>query len=48
MSIIAVAWNSATNQPATSETGLQKITLVIKHDDREVITLEGYKRNPET
>jgi prepilin-type N-terminal cleavage/methylation domain-containing protein len=48
MSIIAVAWNSAKNQPATSETGLQKITLVIGHDDREVITLEGYKRNPET
>jgi prepilin-type N-terminal cleavage/methylation domain-containing protein len=42
-SIIAVAWDSAMNKPASSET-----TLVIKHDDREVITLEGYKRNPNT
>lgn len=41
--IVAVAWNSATNNFSTSETGLQKITLVIKHDDREVIRLEGYK-----
>jgi prepilin-type N-terminal cleavage/methylation domain-containing protein len=47
-SVIAVAWDSTTNQNATSETGLQKITLVIKHENREVITLEGYKRNPET
>ena len=41
--IIAVAWDSATNQPATSETGLQRITLVIKHDGTEVTRLEGYK-----
>jgi prepilin-type N-terminal cleavage/methylation domain-containing protein len=41
--IVAVAWNSATNNATTSETGLQKITLVIKHDDREVMRLEGYK-----
>ena len=42
-SVIAVAWDSAANQPATDETGLQKIRLVVKHDDKEVITLEGYK-----
>jgi Flp pilus assembly protein TadG len=41
--IIAVAWDSATNNATTGETGLQKITLVIKHNDREIITLEGYK-----
>jgi prepilin-type N-terminal cleavage/methylation domain-containing protein len=41
--IVAVAWNSTTNQPATGDTGIQKITLVIKHDDREVTRLEGYK-----
>ncbi len=47
--IIAVAWNSTTNNWTTSETGLQKITLVIKHGgtdaatSREVTRLEGYK-----
>jgi prepilin-type N-terminal cleavage/methylation domain-containing protein len=42
-SVIAVAWDSAGNQPATDENGLQKITLVIKHEEREILTLEGYK-----
>jgi prepilin-type N-terminal cleavage/methylation domain-containing protein len=42
-SVIAVAWDSTTNQPASSETGLQKITLVIQHEGSYVITLEGYK-----
>ena len=46
--IIAVAWNSTTNNWTTSETGLQKITLVIKHDNIEVTRLEGYKRKPQT
>jgi prepilin-type N-terminal cleavage/methylation domain-containing protein len=45
-SVIGVAWDSTANQPATDETGLQKITLAIKHDDKDIITLEGYKRNP--
>jgi len=43
--VIAVAWDSAMSQPATSDTGLQKITLVIKHDGTEVTRLEGYKVN---
>ena len=43
VSIIAVAWDSETSSPASSETGLQKITVVIEHDDREVTRLEGYK-----
>jgi len=42
-SVIAVAWDSITNQPASSETGLQKITLVVRHEGRDIITLEGYK-----
>jgi prepilin-type N-terminal cleavage/methylation domain-containing protein len=42
-SVIAIAWDSTANKPATDETGLQKITLVIKHDDKEVTRLEGYK-----
>jgi prepilin-type N-terminal cleavage/methylation domain-containing protein len=41
--VIAVAWDSATNNATTSETGLQKVTLVIKHDGTEVTRLEGYK-----
>jgi prepilin-type N-terminal cleavage/methylation domain-containing protein len=41
MSIIAIALNSTTR-----DSGLQKIKLVIKHDDQEIITLEGYKRRP--
>lgn len=49
--IIAVSWDSATNNATTSETGLQKVTLVIKHGgtdattSREVTRLEGYKVN---
>jgi len=40
MSIVAIALNST-----TSDSGLQRIKLVIKHDDKEVVTLEGYKRS---
>jgi len=44
--IIAVPWNTDNDAPVPIEDGdkdLQKITLVIKHEDRVVITLEGYK-----
>ena len=44
--IVAVPWDSASGErlePLGADNGLQKITLVIMHDDREVITLEGYK-----
>ena len=41
--IIAVPWDSDNNQPADTDDGLQKITLVIKHEGTEVTTLEGYK-----
>ena len=39
MSIIAIALNST-----TSDSGLQKIKLVIRHDGTDILTLEGYKR----
>jgi prepilin-type N-terminal cleavage/methylation domain-containing protein len=44
--VIAVPWDSAAGErlePLGADDGLQKITLVIKHEGREVITLEGYK-----
>jgi prepilin-type N-terminal cleavage/methylation domain-containing protein len=41
--ILGVPWNSGNNIAASTDTGLQKITLVIKHDDIEVTRLEGYK-----
>lgn len=53
--IYGVPWDSQANQPSTTDVGLQKIRLVVKHygevvlifvdeDDRK-ITLEGYKVN---
>ena len=41
--IIGVPWDSENNQAVTSDAGLQKIKLVIKHHDMEVLTLEDYK-----
>jgi prepilin-type N-terminal cleavage/methylation domain-containing protein len=41
--IIAVPWDSGNNEAADTDDGLQKITLVIKHEGIYVITLEGYK-----
>ena len=41
--IIAIPWNSGNNTAADTDTGLQKITLVIKHEGNNIITLEGYK-----
>ncbi|MFW6102564.1 MAG: type IV pilus modification PilV family protein [Chloroflexota bacterium] len=41
--IVAIPWVSGNNTAADTDTGLQKITLVIKHEDREIITLQGYK-----
>ena len=44
--IIAVPWNSDTGlplQPLGTDNGLQKITLVVRHEGRDIITLEGYK-----
>jgi prepilin-type N-terminal cleavage/methylation domain-containing protein len=41
--IIAIPWDSENNEDAPEDNGLQKITLVIKHEGTYVITLEGYK-----
>jgi len=41
--IIAIPWNSGNNTAADTDTGLQKITLVITHEGNDIITLEGYK-----
>jgi prepilin-type N-terminal cleavage/methylation domain-containing protein len=41
--VIGIPWDSEGNAAADEDTGLQKITLVIKHDDKEVTRLEGYR-----
>ncbi len=45
--IYGVPWNSQTNQPVTTvidtDAGIQRIKLIIKHHDKEIITLEDYK-----
>jgi len=41
--IIAIPWDSGNNTAVNVDNGLQKITLVIKHEGKEIITLEGYK-----
>ena len=41
--IIAVPWDSGNNTAVDVDNGLQKITLVIRHEGKDIITLEGYK-----
>jgi type II secretory pathway pseudopilin PulG len=41
--IWGIPWDNINNGPAPSDRGLQKITLIIYHDDSEVFTLEGFK-----
>ena len=41
--VVGVCWNNTINLPAGEDTGLQRIMLVIKRDDNEIITLENYK-----
>ena len=41
--VIGVPWDSQNNLPVDSDVGLQRIELVIKHNGREIITLEDYK-----
>jgi prepilin-type N-terminal cleavage/methylation domain-containing protein len=36
--VIGIAWNSTSNQPDTCDTGIQKIALLIKHQDKEIFT----------
>lgn len=41
--IRGVPWSVENNEPSTSDNGLQKIELVIKHEDREIFRLAGFK-----
>jgi prepilin-type N-terminal cleavage/methylation domain-containing protein len=41
--VLGVPWDSGNNTDVNEDNGLQKITVVIKHDGVHVITLEGYK-----
>ncbi len=41
--IIGVPWDSLNNISVDSDVGLQRIKLVIKHNGKEIITLEDYK-----
>jgi len=41
--VIAIPWDSENDVDVNEDGGLQKITLIIKHEGREIITLEGYK-----
>jgi prepilin-type N-terminal cleavage/methylation domain-containing protein len=41
--VLGIPWDSETDTAVDEDDGLQKITLVIKHEGREIITLEGYK-----
>jgi len=45
--VTGVPWDSEKHEPVYEDKGLQRIKLVIKHSGKVVITLEGYKRNPE-
>jgi len=41
--VIGVPWDSLNNQPADTDSGIQRISLVIMHYDKVIITLENYK-----
>jgi type II secretory pathway pseudopilin PulG len=43
--IILIPWNSVIDDEVDVDVGLQKIRVVISHDSKEVLTLEGYKVN---
>jgi prepilin-type N-terminal cleavage/methylation domain-containing protein len=41
--IIAVPWDTLNNKAAPTDDDLQRIKLIIKHEDRYIFSLEGYK-----
>jgi len=41
--IIAIPWDSENDIDVPEDEGLQRITLIIKHEGDEITTLEGYK-----
>jgi len=42
-SVLGIPWDSGNNTAINEDNGLQKITLVVRHEGRDIITLEGYK-----
>ena len=42
---VAVSINPDTGEPSDEDTGIQKITVTVNHDDEPVLTVEGYKVN---
>jgi len=42
-SVLGIPWDSGNNTAVDIDNGLQKITLVVRHEGRDIITLEGYK-----
>jgi len=42
-SVLGIPWDSGNNTAVYVDNGLQKITLVVRHEGRDIITLEGYK-----
>lgn len=43
--VIAIAWNQYSGGQSASDTGLQKVTVIIKKGEDTVFTLEAFKRN---
>jgi prepilin-type N-terminal cleavage/methylation domain-containing protein len=41
--VLGIPWDSGNNTAVNEDMGLQKITLVIRHDGQHIIALEGYK-----
>ncbi len=41
--VYGVPWDNDEDEAATTDAGLQRIKLVIKHHGKEIITLEDYK-----
>ena len=41
--VLGIPWDSEGNQPVDEDNELQRIKLVIKHEDRYIFSLEGYK-----
>jgi len=46
--VIGVPWDSGNNTAVYQDDGLQKIRLVVNHDDKALATLDGYKRALDT
>ena len=43
--IVGVPWDSLTNSEVSTDAGLQHIKIIIKHETKNVFTLEVYKAN---